>query len=183
MENAKSITNVNQLFELSKTSIDKYDDLIEFVPMAQKQGFFPICTGIIDGSTDLSKLNIMIVGQDFGSETDYKNKNIALNGENPQKQSTWKNLKPMLDNLGINPNECFYTNLLLGLRKSKSNVGISPALDNEDYVKQCIEFFQKQIDAVNPKLIIFLGKVTYAICSEKKPKELILINWNTSKIL
>ena len=171
MKNAKSFTNVNQLFELSTELIDKYDDLIEFVPMVQKQGFFPICTGTIDGSTDLSKLNIMIVGQDFGTKKDYDKKKIAEKGENIEKQSTWKNLKPMLNNLGINPNECFYTNLLLGLRTTDSNVGISPALENIDYVNQCIEFFQKQVEAIQPKLIIFLGKVTYAICAEKKTKK------------
>jgi uracil-DNA glycosylase family 4 len=171
MENAKSFTNVNQLFELSTKSINNYDDMIEFVPMVQKQGFFPICTGTIDGSTDLSKLNIMIVGQDFGTKIDYDKKKIAEMGENIEKQSTWKNLKPMLNNLGINPNECFYTNLLLGLRTTDSNVGISPALENEKYVSQCVEFFQKQIDAIQPKLIIFLGKVTYAICAEQKTKK------------
>jgi uracil-DNA glycosylase family 4 len=153
-----------ELFELLKSEIDnsKYPE-IEIVPMVQKQGFFPICTGTIDGSTDLSKLNIMIVGQDFGSKTDYDKKKISEKGENIERQSTWKNLKPMLNNLSINPNECFYTNLLFGLRDSVSNVGISPSIDKEEYVNHSINFFHKQIEAIKPDLIIFLGKVTFAI--------------------
>jgi len=162
---------VNQLFELSTKSINNYDDMIEFVPMVQKQGFFPICTGTIDGSSDLSKLNIMIVGQDFGSKTDYDKKKISEKGENIEKQSTWKNLIPMLKNLGINPKECFYTNLLFGLRDSTSNVGISPSIDNKDYIKQSIDFFEKQMETLKPNLIIFLGKVTFALRSGIKDKK------------
>lgn len=159
-----NIATSQSLYEIA-TRMDFTCNEVEIVPMVQKQGFFPICTGTIDGSMDLSKLKVMVVGQDFGTKKDFDKKKIKEKGENIEKQSTWKNLKPMLTNLGINPSECFYTNLLLGLRKSESNVGISPALENEDYVNQCIEFFQKQIEAVNPKLIIFLGKVTFALSS------------------
>lgn len=166
------MVNSIDLYELLKSEIDssKYPE-IEIVPLVQRKGFFPICTGTIDGSMDLSKLKVMVVGQDFGTKKDFTKKKISEKGENTEKQSTWKNLKPMLKNIGIEPNECFYTNLLFGLRISESNVGISPALENEEYVKQCIDFFQKQVEAIQPKLIIFLGKVTYAICEEQKSQK------------
>ena len=158
------MVNSIDLYELLKSEIvcSKYPE-IEIVPLVQKQGFFPICTGTIDGSMDLSKLKVMVVGQDFGTKTDFIKKKISEKGENIEKQSTWKNLIPMLKNLGIEPSDCFYTNLLFGLRDSVSNVGISPSIGNKDYIEHSNDFFEKQMDALKPNLIIFLGKVTFAI--------------------
>lgn len=124
-----------------------------------KRGFFPVCSGTIDGSTELSDKSIMVVGQDFGKVADAEK--AILHGEDIDRISTWKQLRPMLKNLGIDENKCFYTNYLMGVRDSKSNMGASTGLRSKEYVESCLTFFEYQVSFINPKVILFLGKVAY----------------------
>jgi len=85
----------------------------------------------------------MVVGQDFGKEADVKN--ARVNGENIETVSTWKQIIPMLDNLGIEPGKCFFTNFLMGVRTANSNLGPSPGLKDEKYLADCLTFFEYQV--------------------------------------
>ncbi|MCG9879718.1 MAG: uracil-DNA glycosylase family protein [Bacteroidia bacterium] len=137
-----------------------------------KQGFFPACTGTIDGSFILPKVEALIIGQDFGTLKDYK-KRVEGKGENTESQSTWRQLMPMLNNLGVNPQHCFYSNYLMGLRNTeKGNVGVSTSLADTDFVGQCKSFLELQIKVLNPRKIIFLGKVAYGLSKDLNEKQI-----------
>jgi len=137
-----------------------------------KQGFFPACTGTINGSFKLPKVDALIIGQDFGTFKDYK-KRVEGKGENTDTQSTWRQLKPMLENLGIAPNQCFYSNYIMGLRDTeKGNVGISTSLADEGFIYLCKSFLDIQIKLLNPAKIIFLGKVAYGLSNGLNEKQI-----------
>lgn len=127
-----------------------------------KQGFFPACTGTIDGNIDIGKMDTLILGQDFGSLGDY-NRRVKNKGEFIEKQSTWKQLIPMLENLGLDSKKSFYSNYLMGLRKDEGNVGISPGISDHNYLKLCNSFLEQQVRVIRPKVIVFLGKVSFGL--------------------
>jgi uracil-DNA glycosylase family 4 len=158
-EIAKNIKHSNDLFKEIKKQVHFPTTILHPDEQIEKRGFFPVCRGTIDGTTEIKK-RILVVGQDFGRMEDYQK--AKLNGENTDTVPTWKHIKPMLANLGIDLKECFFTNYLMGLRtKTKTNNGISPGFYDEKYIQDCLAFFNFQVEQVKPELIIFLGKYSY----------------------
>jgi uracil-DNA glycosylase len=121
-------------------------------------GFFPYGSGLLGSDKDtLPQEGIMLVGQDFGT-LGYLTHKIISDGEVGNK--TYDNL------LKIIPDELktkvFLTNLLMGVRKPPAKMtGKNPVLlkpeENRTYLDACFTFFEKQIMASNPRLIIVLG--------------------------
>lgn len=126
--------------------------------------FFPGGDGVYKVNGDSKEsFSIMILGQDYDNECNF----CALYGTKHQsevenKNSTWVTLLKILrdDKVKINPEDCFFTNAIMGFRKQNSkNTGISKAFlkTNIDFLGQNIKFFKYQLDIVKPKLIIGLG--------------------------
>lgn len=69
----------------------------------------------------------------------------------------------------MNFEECFFTNLFLGLRKDMKMIGKNPGLlNNEDtYLNASIYFFKQQIELIQPRVVIILGKVPYNFICDK----------------
>lgn len=163
----------NELHRIIKDSIKFPAGILNPEQIINFRGFFPICNGTEDGSDDLSKLKVMIVGQDFGKVKDHAN--AVKGGEDVKKVSTWKQLLPVLEKLGIDKRECFFTNYLIGVRDATTNIGPSPGLWDEVYLEGCKNYFETQVEIINPELIIFLGKVAYYLSKgDKIKKELLL---------
>jgi hypothetical protein len=162
-----------ELFEEMKKHFTSHPSDVTFdFEQTLKQGFFPACTGTIDGSLILPKVEALIIGQDFGTLKDFK-KRVEGKGENTVTQSTWRQLNPMLANLGVNPEQCFYSNYLMGLRDTeKGNVGASMALADSNFVNLCQSFLSLQIKMLNPSCIIFLGKVAYGLSKGLDEKQI-----------
>lgn len=122
-------------------------------------GFFPYGSGLLGfEKVNLPQNCVMILGQDFGTES-YLTQKILDDGEVGNK--TYNNLTktiPTMDKANY-----FLTNLLIGLRKSDKMTGRNPVLDNtidnKWYLDACFSFFEKQLLATNPKLIVVLGSV------------------------
>lgn len=148
-----------ELHEAIKSRVIFPEAIILPCELISKKGFFPVCTGTFDGSIDLSDKRLMIVGQDFGKVCDANN--AQANGEDFEKVSTWKQMLQMLEKLEIHAKDCFFTNYLMGVRNSKTNMGPSPGLKSKDYVKSCLSFFEYQVEYIKPDMIVFLGKVAY----------------------
>ena len=119
--------------------------------------FFPGVKGTFDGSDIISNKDIMVLGQDFDSETNF-NSSFENGKEDIDKNKTWRNLRSLLQELNISENNCFYTNAIMGIRKGNKSTGKSPAFKGKDFIKQCQDFFLYQINIQKPKTIFVLGK-------------------------
>ena len=155
-----------ELFEKSKQlNYDKANGMIKVTEM-KGPGFFPGCTGTIYSREDISGLSFMVLGQDFDTQANHK----QINPEKGEidKNTTWRNLRKLLKEVGINEKECFFTNAYMGLRPDNNkdaktkNTGKSPAAKKgaEAFSDQCIEFFKTQLQIVKPKVVLVLGKET-----------------------
>jgi hypothetical protein len=107
--------------------------------------FFPGGKGTFSNGNTVSDKDIMILGQDFDCETNFaiskKNKKEDIN-----KNPTWRNLLAILKEVDISPDNCFFTNAILGVRKGSLGTGKSPAFRDPNFIKDCQNFFLNQIE-------------------------------------
>lgn len=168
--------NIIQLFEESKQlNYDHSNGMVKVEEM-RGPGFFPGCTGTLDSRTDISDLPVMVLGQDFDTESNHKR--IDKTKGEIETNTTWRNLRKLLKELAIDETECFFTNAYMGLRpeneKTKTkNTGTSPAAKKgaETFTKDCYEFFKKQLEVGRPKVVLVLGKETAKFVSKVFPDQ------------
>ncbi|GAA3963169.1 uracil-DNA glycosylase family protein [Mucilaginibacter dorajii] len=146
--------------ELLKSELEKINSYPPIFTKVQCEisgvGFFPGARGLWrKDDMQISNKPIMILGHDFGAERDY-NLSIIRGNEN-MTALTWKNLCKMLSFYGIEKEECFFTNAIMGVRREGSAIGKSPAFDYPEYLSDCKSFLIKQIEIQKPKLILVLG--------------------------
>ncbi len=99
----------------------------------------------------------MILGQDFDTLQAFaKVKNEGR--EDIHKNATWRNLLAFLKECNIAPDDCFFTNAIMGARMEGSNSGRSPAFKDKAFIDACRAFFLLQLEAQKPKIILVLGK-------------------------
>lgn len=130
------------------------------------RAFFPGGKGTFDDTSIISDKPIMVVGQDFDVEANFR-KAEAAGQENIKKNATWRNLLALLEEVRIAPQSCFFTNAIMGVRvdlppdsqNKQSNTGDSPAFKHPDFIKECQQFFLKQLEMQRPKLVLVLGKM------------------------
>ena len=163
---------VNNLFsEMQKLDFVQSNGMAT-IPEMKGPGFFPGCIGTINHDVNIKDVDVMVLGQDFDSLENYK-KIDAKKGE-IENNTTWRNLKTLLDDLKIDQANCFFTNVYMGLRsENKKNTGASPASKKaaSEFAKQCHIFFKKQLHAVKPKLVLVLGKETAKFLTKAFPNE------------
>ncbi len=122
------------------------------------RGFFPGRMGVA-GAAGLPRRPVMVVGQDFDEYESWK--------ETPagdEVGATWDELLKVLPEAGIGLESCFFTNLLMGVRivpvrlgEEPSNSGPSPALNDAAFVDRCLEFLGRQIEVMQPSVVVLLG--------------------------
>ena len=139
--------------------------------------FFPGGKGTFDNVDSFSNKSIMVLGQDFDCEKSYK---ISFeNGkEDIEKNPTWRNLLKFLKEVHIEPNDCFFTNAIMGIRKGDIGIGKSPAFEDKIFIKECREFFLSQLEIQKPKAIFVLGKYVAEFLS---PTSKYLVCWTEIK--
>lgn len=130
-------------------------------------GFFPIGSGIFSENSkieiaEIEPSNVMVLGNDFGTEN-YINDKCENNRER-ESNPTIRNLLD-INGLGLNRNNTFFTNYFMGLRKGNKMVGIKKL--NVDYTNFCHGFFIKQLNFINPKIVICLGKEVQKVLKKK----------------
>jgi uracil-DNA glycosylase len=126
--------------------------------------FFPGGLGLWlheNGSGESPIGQIMIVGQDFNSEGVYEQ--ARRDGTEVDSSKTWKMLRRLLPASGISLNQCFFTNLYMGLRKGGSETGTFPGARDRSFVQRCLAFCIKQLEVVRPKLILTLGAEPFRV--------------------
>jgi Uracil DNA glycosylase superfamily len=121
--------------------------------------FFPGGVGLWRGDQPFGRLPdhfpekpVMFVAHNFDSIRAYEAAKIK-GGE--AKSFFWRTLLAYLEYAGINPNEAFFTNALMGL-KPGSAVGDMPTVPG--YEDECRHFLTRQIAIVSPSVIVALGQ-------------------------
>ena len=97
----------------------------------------------------------MVLGHDFHSEDGYQ-KSVDRTRE-AESQPTWRVLLELFHRVGIAPQECFFTNVYLGLRAGATTTGRFPGATDPIYVAHCTRFLAEQIAVQRPSLIVTLG--------------------------
>jgi hypothetical protein len=94
---------------------------------------------------------VMFVGHNFDSDRGYV---LSLSREGEVEGQFWKRLLRVIAGAGLAPEECFFTNALMGLKPGKAE-GKMPLVAG--YSEQCQRILQKQIEIVQPRAIVALG--------------------------
>ena len=97
----------------------------------------------------------MVVGQDFNSVAAY-NRALAL-GSEIDVSPTWRNLRTVLAAANIPMEQCFFTNVYMGLRAVGRETGRFPGCRDKSYVSRCMAFLDRQMALARPKMILTLG--------------------------
>ena len=169
--------SLSQLFQESKELNYSHSNGMLPVEEMRGPGFFPGCTGTIDSRQDITGLRVMVLGQDFDTEANHKR--IDKSKGEIENNTTFRNLRKLLTELDIDVKDCFFTNAYMGLRPENNtegktiNTGTSPAAKKgaEDFAKDCQEFFMKQLEVVQPEVVLVLGKETAKFVSKVFPEE------------
>lgn len=143
------------LFERHK-QIKPYPDFVAPIrEMIKGTAFFPGGRGIwLEEETDIFP-SILVLGQDFSTFEEYLK---MLHGHsNDLNCPTWKNIIKLFEQAEINLTECFFSNVFVGLRKTKSMVGKFPGFRDKEFVQKNLDFLDVQVEEIEPKLIITLG--------------------------
>lgn len=118
-----------------------------------RDGFFPVCRGRF-GSEERRGVDLIVVGQDFGTR-EYSETRLAGAGEEwPQYFSL---LPRWLQQAGLDYRRCLFTNSLLCLRRDNRLSGRSPAWRDAAYVDACADAFTWLTSRLAPKAIVFCG--------------------------
>jgi ribosomal-protein-alanine N-acetyltransferase len=118
--------------------------------------FFPGGSGLWleEGSTEIP--SILVLGQDFSTVNDYNR--MLRNEIKDLACATWRNLIVLFKEANIDLNECFFSNVFMGLRDTNDIMGEFPGFKDKDFVKRNLMFLEIQIETIKPRLIITLGK-------------------------
>lgn len=139
--------------------IDGYPDGV--VPVYERitgTSFFPGGDGLWKHghvNEDLKIGGVMIVGHNFDNISGFK-KSLSM-GTEPITCPTWRNIRKLLSDSEINIEDCFFTNVYVGLMDSESNVGVFPGSKSEVFKQQCIKLLEYQISEQRPSIILTLG--------------------------
>ncbi len=141
--------------------------------------FFPGGSGLwMEDETDIIP-DILVLGQDFSNVVEYesmmRNESTDLDGP------TWRELIKLFSSASIDLKRCFYSNVFIGLRESKSMVGRFPGFKDKEFVKRNLEFLREQISIVRPNLVITLGRPASEMLS--KLSDDLMIDWKDGKAL
>lgn len=150
--------NLPQLFRQSKTLNYTHSNGMIPVEEMKDPGFFPGCTGTINSRPDISGLRFMVVGQDFDTAANHQL--IDPSKGEIDNNTTWRNLRKLLSELGIKETDCFFTNAYMGLQpdhnnEKTKNTGPSPAAKKgaEPFAKDCQAFFKTQLAIIQPEVV------------------------------
>jgi|SRR6202171_1521616 len=142
--------------------LDTYPAGVVPVPERVKgTAFFPAGLGLWR-SDDLSARptfpvgGVMVVGNNNDSVKNFKTM-LTRGKEYALTMRTWINLLSLFKRSGIKREQCFFTNVYMGLVKGPTNLGRCPGAKNQQYEDWCKGFMLTQLEAMKPGLVITLG--------------------------
>jgi hypothetical protein len=116
-------------------------------------GFFPSCTGTWLTPRNPPHRTLLFLGQDFGTED-----HLLPSGETTKAVPTWRHLEELMSTAGIDANCCFFSNVVMGVRKPGSrSIGRSPAFKHPGFINDCADFLKVQVARIRPHGIVVMG--------------------------
>jgi hypothetical protein len=119
---------------------------------------FPGGTGLWGGRKNHGQLpesfpeeSVMFVGHNFDSERGYA-LSLAVGGE--AEGDFWTRLLRMLDAAQLQPEACFFSNALMGIKPGRAE-GDMPSVPG--YKEECQRFLKRQVEIVKPRAVVALG--------------------------
>lgn len=150
---------VHELFAAAR-SVEPYPVGVVGVPeQIHGTSFFPGGTGLwVPATRELPAFpfgRVMVLGHDFHNVAGYEwsRKNELENLRSP----TWRHLLDVLKQVRIAPENCFFTNVYMGLRAGKKTTGTFAGSKSPDFVERCRRFFVHQVEVQRPSLLLALG--------------------------
>ncbi len=119
---------------------------------------FPGGTGLWRGKKNRGELpehfpenSVMFVGHNFDSERGYA---LSLEAGGEAEGDFWTRLLRILGAAQLQPEACFFSNALMGIKPGKAE-GEMPSVP--DYKEQCERFLKHQIEIIRPCAVVALG--------------------------
>jgi len=161
---------VERLFAKMESVAPYPAGVVEVPDRIRGTAFFPGGAGLWQTGMQLPPMpvgGLMVLGHNFDSLAGFK-RSLAHAGEN-LRGPTWRNLLQLLDEVGISPERCFFTNVYMGLIDGPSAVGRFPGASEAAFVERCLRFLGEQITVVQPALILTLGNEVIPLLARLTP--------------
>lgn len=102
----------------------------------------------------------MFVGHNLDASDSYERRLASgrSHGDMPKPMATWRKLYSILEHAELDPTQCFFTNCYVGLKKGAQARGRFPGARDKKFAAWCEGFLQFQVEAMNPRLIVTLGR-------------------------
>jgi uracil-DNA glycosylase len=157
-------------------SVMPYPSGVAPVPeQIQGTSFFPGGTGLWHGETGetgefpaFPTGGVMVLGHDFHSVQGYE-WSRAKQAEN-LRTPTWRHLLHLLSRVPVRLEQCFFTNIYMGLREGRATTGPFPGAASPGFVKRCEDFFLRQVEVQRPALVLVLGAQVPPFLARLAPK-------------
>lgn len=159
---------------------EEHPDGVLPVPTAiQGTAFFPGGHGLWmeDGEPTFPVGGIMVLGHDFHSVTEYVRSRER--GKEDLNAPTWRNLRRLLVEAEVLPQQCFFTNFFMGLRDGEVTTGPFPGRKKPDFVKRCSDFFLHQLSIQRPRALVVLGSEVPSLIAPLAPQ---LKPWRNARL-
>ncbi len=111
---------------------------------------------------------IMVLGHDFHSEAAFARSLAA--GTEVKLSPTWPSLLRFLDEVGIKPEQCFFTNAYMGLRRGSRVTGRFPGASDKPFVERCRRFLLCQLSVQRPRVVLALGRFVPSLIAPLSPQ-------------
>jgi hypothetical protein len=142
------------------------------------RAFFPGGNGLYLGcEAEMPKNGVLVLGSNFGCVADYLSADETLIRRDEVNTShTWKGIfRIFAPQTGIPYEQCFFTNAWPFLHAGTSNMtkGLTHVwLEDRRLMQQCLDFFDRTLAVLQPRLVIALGPGVAAFISRYWPLEL-----------
>jgi uracil-DNA glycosylase len=83
--------------------------------------------------------------------------------------TTWRNLLQFMGKVGLDKENCFFTNTYMGLLTASSAEGEASGARDINFRTQCIRYLGEQIRVTQPRLILTLGNYVPPVLAELSP--------------
>jgi hypothetical protein len=135
-------------------------------------GFFPLGLGILSKTIKskgdkIEENGVMILGNDFGTVSYIKNIKYVENSHVDKGETNSKTIINLLNKFGLDIERTFFTNFYLGVRRDDGPYEGTTMTKRvfekkvnklkEGYKELCYNFFIKQLEFINPSIVICLG--------------------------
>ncbi|HEV2360429.1 MAG TPA: uracil-DNA glycosylase family protein [Acidimicrobiales bacterium] len=102
---------------------------------------------------------LMFIGHNFDAEEPYleRLRTGKAHGDRRRPMKTWRGLYRLLELASVNPCECFFTNIYVGLIAGAKPTGKFPGAADPDFVSWCTSFLERQMAKMEPRGVVMLG--------------------------